>query len=103
MTIFRLQDIFSKSTVLPVIGQFTVKDFPHACRKNFIKSTVFIENTWFIPHFDRNANGLKVRDGNSIVLTFGLVFMRKAAGGVNMTPPPVLNRVKVYEFNSQSI
>ena len=88
MTIFRLQDIFSKSTVLPVIGQFTVKDFPHVCRKNFIKTTVFIENTWFIPHFDRNANGLKVRDGNSIVLTFGLVFMRKAAGGVNMTPPP---------------
>ena len=52
MTIFRLQDIFSKSTVLPVIGHFTMKDFPHACRKNVIKSTVFIKNTWFITHFD---------------------------------------------------
>jgi len=87
MTIFRLQDIFSKSTVLPVIGNFTMKDFPNACRKNFIKSTVFIENTWFISHFDPNANGLKVRNGNSIILTFGLVFMQKTAGGVNMTPP----------------
>ena len=43
--------------------------------------------TWFIPHFNRNANGLKVKKGKLKILPFGFYAKNKAVGQYD--PPPV--------------